>query len=74
MKTMPPFLHLCSYRKSNINTSVECVKMIEMVKILKTELPTSHTKIFEKCQTKIIKNPREKELFLTHLHSQLHIY
>lgn len=74
MKTMPPFLHLCSYRKSNINTSVECVKMIEMVKISKTELPTSYTKIFEKCQTKIIKNPREKELFLTHLHSQLHTY
>ena len=63
MKTIPPFLHLCSYRKSNINTSVQCVEMAEMVKILKTELQTSNIKRFEKCKTEIIKNPRSKELF-----------
>ena len=44
----------------NINTSVQCV---EMVKILKTNLQTSNIKRFEKCKTKAINNPREKELF-----------
>ena len=34
-----------------------------MVKISKTELQTSNIKRIEKCKIKIIKNPREKELF-----------
>ena len=50
---------ICSYRKSNINTSVQCV---EMVKIQK-QLQTSNIKAFEKSITKIIKNPRENEFF-----------
>ena len=50
----------CSYRKININTSAQ---YIEMVEISKTELQTSNIKIFEKCETKILKNPRRRISF-----------
>ena len=34
-----------------------------MVEISKTELQTSNIKIFEKCETKILKNPRRRISF-----------
>ena len=60
IKSYPYSSTIWNYRKSNTNTSVQCA---EMVKISKTELQTSNIKKIEKCKIKIIKNPRERELF-----------